>query len=226
MLSNIRLKKIADYIPYCGTVADIGSDHGKLGVELVLSGKAKHIIASDISEESLAKSICAAKRNGVSDKISCVLADGLDAVSDDADCIVIAGMGGRTIAGIIGKDAEKVKASQLVLCPHTEPDVLRKFLADNGFVISKEECIFDSGHYYMIICAAEGDMTLTEKDMLLGNMETVVCNSDYLDYLFSLKKKYENEISVMKKGGASSSDIDDKNRVLEIIRERIVWLNP
>ena len=42
-----RLQALADFVPQGSRVADIGTDHGYLAVELVKSGKAKFVVASD-----------------------------------------------------------------------------------------------------------------------------------------------------------------------------------
>ena len=51
-----RLKEIYDVIPYgLDVVADIGADHGKLIVAILLKNKAQRGFALDISEKSLDK---------------------------------------------------------------------------------------------------------------------------------------------------------------------------
>ena len=42
-----RLQAVADFVPQGSRVADIGTDHGYIAVELVKSGKAKFVVASD-----------------------------------------------------------------------------------------------------------------------------------------------------------------------------------
>lgn len=42
-----RLQALADFVPQGSRVADIGTDHGYLAVELVKSGKVKFVVASD-----------------------------------------------------------------------------------------------------------------------------------------------------------------------------------
>ena len=55
MTLSRRLKAIADKTPASDVVADIGTDHGYIPVYLIKKNIAQLVIASDISEASLAK---------------------------------------------------------------------------------------------------------------------------------------------------------------------------
>ena len=49
-----RLLCCAELVPPCGTVADVGTDHGYLAIHLLQSGRCAHAIASDLREKPLA----------------------------------------------------------------------------------------------------------------------------------------------------------------------------
>ncbi len=49
MLSK-RLSMILDLVEPCDTLADVGTDHGYLALEAILSGKAKQVIAADVRQ--------------------------------------------------------------------------------------------------------------------------------------------------------------------------------
>ncbi|MBF1729496.1 MAG: tRNA (adenine(22)-N(1))-methyltransferase TrmK, partial [Veillonella sp.] len=43
-----RLEAVFDIVPHAEAIADIGTDHGYLAVELIVRGKAKCVIAGDV----------------------------------------------------------------------------------------------------------------------------------------------------------------------------------
>ena len=49
-----RLLCCAELVPPCGTVADVGTDHGYLGIHLLREGRCSHVIAADLREKPLA----------------------------------------------------------------------------------------------------------------------------------------------------------------------------
>ena len=102
MLDN-RLTACAELVGGEGIVCDVGTDHAYLAAELINSGKCSKVIASDINEGPLDSARKTVEKYGITDKVELVLSDGLKNVSlDGVSDIVIAGMGGETIAAIIG----------------------------------------------------------------------------------------------------------------------------
>jgi tRNA (adenine22-N1)-methyltransferase len=160
MVKNIklpdRLKAIAAYINDGAAVADIGTDHGLLPVYLARNRLARRLIASDISADSLKAALRSAEKHNVTEKIEFITAPGLEGVVEaDVDTVVVAGMGGETIAGILS-DASWIKHRdiKLILQPQSRIDVLCRFLYDNGHLISDTKTILDRGRQYTIIVAA------------------------------------------------------------------------
>lgn len=148
-----RLSLCAEYVRRDSRLADIGTDHGYLPIALCESGKIPSALACDINPlplESAEKNIA---RSGLSDRIKIRLSNGLKKVgADEADDIVIAGMGGELIAAILGdcawiRDNEK----NLILQPMTRHDVLIKWLYENGFCIEEQGAIYDSKKVYTVM---------------------------------------------------------------------------
>jgi len=96
-----RLQTILSRIEKCETLADIGTDHAYLPIEAVRAGLCERAIACDIVAGPLhiaKKNIRAAQ---LEHKIDVRLGDGLRPLREnEADCIVIAGMGGMNIIEI------------------------------------------------------------------------------------------------------------------------------
>lgn len=156
MSLSYRLKLIAALVPDGARVCDIGTDHAYLPIELVKSGKASGVIATDIRQKPLEN----ARRNiekAQADNIDLRLCDGLSAVSsDEADTVIIAGIGGEVISGIISR-TEWLKHSPcplLILQPTTSPEELRRFLVSNGFEILSDTAIAENGKLYSVMTSS------------------------------------------------------------------------
>lgn len=136
-------------------VADIGTDHALLPIALVKSGKATHVIASDINKLPLEKASENIEREGLSDKIETFLTNGAIGLEGRAEEFVIAGMGGELITEIItASPFLKNPDFHLTLQPMTKIPVLRCFLWNNGFEIDNEVYLEDMGHFYTVISSS------------------------------------------------------------------------
>ena len=60
-----RLLCCAELVPPCGTVADVGTDHGYLGIYLLQSGRCARVIAVDLREKPLASARANAAAFGI-----------------------------------------------------------------------------------------------------------------------------------------------------------------
>lgn len=152
MLDN-RLHTVAEMVRQGSRVADIGTDHAHLPVWLVQNGKCPFAIASDIVPGPVAAAINTVNKSGESERVSVRLGDGLSTVlPDEVDDIVIAGMGGETIAAIL-QAALWVQNSRyrLILQPMTRAEVLRRYLWDTGFDIFSETPVQEGKHWYTVL---------------------------------------------------------------------------
>ncbi|MCR4617758.1 MAG: class I SAM-dependent methyltransferase [Lachnospiraceae bacterium] len=170
-----RLEGIVSMVPECEKVADIGCDHGYISVALVQRGIARSAIACDIKAgplEFAKKNIAKAGLEGIA---YVRLAPGLNALGEsEADCIVIAGMGMRTIAGILTEDMDKAKnADYLVLQPQSEIPEMRQFLGENGFYIIENKLMIEEDKYYfsMLVSSKNRPANGTVKKLVTGLKE-------------------------------------------------------
>lgn len=148
-----RLSFIAGLVNEGSSVCDVGTDHGYLPAFLYLSGKAKSVMATDINQKPLQSAQKNLERLGA-DGVKLVLCDGLSGVTrDDADTVIIAGMGGEVISGIISRAAFlRDETVSLILQPTTAAKELRLFLAQNGFRVERETAIGENGKIYSVMC--------------------------------------------------------------------------
>ncbi len=150
-----RLGAIAAMVRRGSKVADIGTDHGLLTIYLTQQHIASAAVATDIAASPAAvarKNVAAA---GLTDRIEVRVGDGLSPLSpDDADDIVIAGMGGETIADIL-EAAPWLKDTRyrLILQPMTHAEAVHAWLFKNGFTIREEHFLEDTGRHYVLLCA-------------------------------------------------------------------------
>ncbi|MCR5601500.1 MAG: Nif3-like dinuclear metal center hexameric protein [Ruminococcus sp.] len=171
MLDN-RLKKVAELVSGEGIAVDVGTDHAYLAADLIQSGKCQKVIASDVKEGPLDSARSTVEKYGVQDSVELVLSDGLDNVPlEGVTDIVIAGMGGETIAEIIGNSSvEKPENARFILQPMTKVELLRKKLYEYQYEITGEYAVEDKDKIYVIITAERSDdwKQLTECDSLYG----------------------------------------------------------
>lgn len=155
-----RLQAVAAYVPSCHVVADIGTDHGFLPAALIRVGRATRAIASDCKQSPLARARCTARELGLEDQVDFRLGDGLSVLAPgEADCAIIAGMGGETIAAILnGAPWAVAQLPLLVLQPMTRAEILRKWLPENGYAVRAERLVEDRGKIYPILVVAGGAM--------------------------------------------------------------------
>lgn len=190
-----RLALIASLTDY-GKVADVGCDHGKLGYYLVGTDRASKVIATDISAHSLAKARELARENGVSDLIETRLGDGLDPIDDEeADTVIIAGLGGDVISGILsraGKSGKKFRC--FLLSPNTHPEKVRKEIVKQGHKIVYDDMIECGGKVYTVIKTALGECTLDDMQTAFGAFYRT--NGNFVKYaqreLDILRQIYKN----------------------------------
>jgi Predicted SAM-dependent methyltransferase len=158
-LSN-RLSTIAELAGSSDCVADVGTDHGYVPIRLLSTGSTRHVIASDVNPEPLEHARMTAIEYEAEGGIDFVLSDGLSHLKrGSADTIIIAGMGGETIADILSRaDWIRDEGLKFVLQPMTKTGELIKFLFDNGLYIKDARLSEDAGEIYLIILAAAGKM--------------------------------------------------------------------
>ena len=143
-----RLETVLSLLTEGETLCDVGTDHGKLPVAALLSGKAKSAIAIDISAQSLQKAKLLAEREDV--PLRCLVGDGLTPLrKGEADAIVIAGMGGMEIVRIL-ENAPCV-FPRYVLVPHRDTPAVREYLKNKNARILRDIAVKEGEHFYFVI---------------------------------------------------------------------------
>lgn len=147
-----RLLACCRFIQPGNRVADVGCDHGYLGIHLLKNNIASHVIASDINEGPLNAAIFNSEKYGVRDRMQFFLSDGVKSIPRDFDAMVCAGMGGDTMISIL-EAAPWLKEGnyRLILqCQSKRPE-LRKYLGENGWFIREEAVLRDGKFLYTVM---------------------------------------------------------------------------
>jgi len=158
MLLSDRMRAVAGLVQPCRSIADIGCDHGYIAIELVRSKICQHVIAMDINSGPLDR----AKQNiadyGMQDYVETRLSDGVSALrEDEVDGIICAGMGGMLVLSILEQGKKRIgEMKQIILQPQSELGEVRSYLRGKGYLIDKEDMIYEDGKYYPMMRALPG----------------------------------------------------------------------
>ena len=158
MIIGKRLMAIAELVPPCAKLADIGTDHAYLPAYLVQNGKVLSAIAGEVNEGPYRSACAMIDRLGLTKQVTVRFGDGLAVLSPgEADTVIIAGMGGATMAGILSARPEVVAClKQIILQPMAASSAVRRWLTTHMWYVDDEVLVDDEGKLYEIISAKPG----------------------------------------------------------------------
>ena len=197
-----RLERVAAHVPAGARLADIGSDHGYLPVALMRRGAIAAAVAGEAALTPFRSAERTVLENGLDERISVRLADGLAAIdaADGITAISICGMGGETIRDIL--DCGKARLSgqeRLILQPNGGEQPLRQWLMDNGYRILSEEVLRENRFDYEIIVAERaGPVRYTAEELYFGPLQLQARSPAFLlkwQRLLKLKQKTLNNFA-------------------------------
>ena len=148
-----RLLCCASMVPPGARVADIGTDHGYLGIHLLQAGISPLVIACDLRKGPLENARRNARQFGAQDAMEFRLSDGLEKIApEEIDCAVLAGMGGDLIVRILSACSWRAREGlTLVLQPQSAGNVLRRWLYSEGLELLREEPVQDGSFLYTVM---------------------------------------------------------------------------
>ena len=199
-----RLSAVASLVREGCIVADIGTDHAYLLAHLLEEGRITKGIAADLRKGPLDN----AKKTLIDceqlENVKLVLSDGLDEIKKgECDDITIAGMGGILIKEILERTPWIFdKNIHIIAQPMTHGEILRKFLAENGFVIDKELAATDGKRHYCIISAYfDGEKRIAES--WYTYVGELIYNKDEVSqmYINKIVAALEKKLVAIKKAG-------------------------
>ncbi|UUY07037.1 tRNA (adenine(22)-N(1))-methyltransferase TrmK [Pseudomonas sp. J452] len=179
-----RLERVAAHVPAGARLADIGSDHGYLLVALMKRGVIAAAVAGEVAVTPFHAAQRSVRENGLSQRISVRLANGLAAIepADGITAISLCGMGGETIRDILDRDQARLSGEErLILQPNGGEQPLRQWLMDNGYRILGEEVLRENRFNYEIIVAERnGPVLYSAQELYFGPLQLQQRSSAFL----------------------------------------------
>ncbi len=212
-----RLKLVSSFVEKGSVFVDVGTDHAYLPIYLCENKISRYGTASDINSGPLE----IARRNlglaGLLDKVSLVLSDGLNNVdTDKLDTVIIAGMGGETIAGIL-EQSNLNNTHNIILQPMTQVSALRGFLAKNGYEIVSEALAEEENKIYHVLQVRKNLATidLNDNELYVGSKYQNKNDCTYRKFL-------EKELSRLEKiiSGMECAKNTDEDELLKVKKEK------
>lgn len=209
-----RLLCAASMVRGCTKIVDIGTDHAYLPAFLVMNKDVQDVLACDIGIGPLENARKTVEMYSLGNYIRLRISDGLKEVSEDeAEEIIICGMGGTLIAEILsGAEWIRKKGMHLILQPMTHSEDVRHFLCENGFVISEEQYIADNNRVYCCISADYTGNTESPSDGYCYFGKLPVTGDTALRFIGKRLQMLETKTDALEKA-------DPENEVLPKLRE-------
>lgn len=224
-----RLETIVKLARNSNSVADIGCDHGQVGVELLKSTGVTHVISTDISEKCLKKSEFLFASTGFQSEYDGRVGDGLKTLNrGEVDTVVIAGMGGDLIKDIVTYDIGKTLSFEnFIIQPMTNPDVVRETFYKLGYGLEKDLIVIEGSKYYFLMKFSSLTDKKLEKDwfytssLLRDSIETY---KEYLKFNLNKNNAIINEIKLnsSEKSDSRISELKRNNEKLRTLLEEKV----
>ena len=167
MILGNRLNTILKMAENSDTLLDAGCDHAYLAIEAIKTNTSKKVIASDVNEGPLKKASENVKRAGLFDKIELRLGSGIEVISEnEADTVVLAGMGGIFISEILDNNPALSKTvKRYILQPMNSKEDLRRYLLKNGYSVEYEALCEEKGKLYNILYVTPKEQNPYEKEI-------------------------------------------------------------
>ncbi len=218
---NRRLQACAGMVRKDCVVADIGTDHAYLPIWLVKKEIIPKAIASDINIGPLQKAAFNIRRYNAGRQVDARLSDGLELIfPNEADDIVIAGMGGELIADIIEKapwlkDAQK----HLILQPMTCAPELRSYLSAHGFSVKREQAVQDGGHIYTVMQAEYDPAQVQTGNVFLQIGILTADTEENRAYIAQQCGRLQKRANGLRQSGKQAEEADKTEQVLAQLKQ-------
>lgn len=149
----------ASFVTPGNRMCDVGTDHAYIPIALVQEGTVPSALAMDVNEGPLERAKEHIREFRLESCIHTRLSDGVQALHPgEADSVLIAGMGGALTIKILSEGRQVLESvKELILQPQSELDKVRRYLAESGYSIEREEMVQEDGKYYTVMKAVVGE---------------------------------------------------------------------
>lgn len=204
-----RIETIYNLIDKEDKVIDVGCDQAKLGI--MLAKRKQNSIASDVSENVINRAKKDIAILELDEYIDLRVSDGLENIKEnEADTLVLAGMGTHTMLEIISNTSLKFK--KIITISNNYHDILRSKMNEYNYKVEKEQIIKENNKYYNLIMFKKGQGKYTKKEIHFGLNH--IDEEKYKEYLEYLKNKY---LKIQNESNGQNTKI---NELLELLNEK------
>lgn len=213
MSLSVRLEEIAACMRQSKAIADIGTDHAYLPIELIQRGICKRALACDVRSGPLQRAKQHIQAADLQGRIETRLSNGFAQIeSGEVDAAIIAGMGGLLICEILQAENARPKnilkeMQQLILQPQSDWDAVRYTLHSLSFQIETERLVLDRDKYYWIFVCSQGCQRFEKRwqyryGQALAHKPTVI----FKDYLQQEEEKMRKILARLLQEAEAGSD--------------------
>lgn len=181
-----RLDALVKTLEGFDSVLDVGTDHAYLPIKALQENPRLDVSASDNKKGPLSQAKKNLEAAGFKDQVRLYLGEGLEALNEPVDVIVMAGLGGTTIQKMV-LDKADLDVKRLVCHPTNNPKAIRQLAHLSSFKIVDEIFDIDQGVPYTLIILEPGSVKYTEKELLYG---PILLKKRPKEYIELLKKEY------------------------------------
>lgn len=185
-----RLLCVIKMIDKDDNIVDVGADHGLIEKYLLENNHQGKILAVENKIGPLTR----LQKTLRGRKAEVILSDGLTNVKDEFDTAIFAGFGGLLITQILDRDLKNhQKINKIIIDAHHDIETLRRYLVSNGFMIDKEDLVYEKNHYYFIIRFLKGFKAYNDDELTFG-YKIKMC-SEFFNYQKDKINKLTNLIN-------------------------------
>lgn len=146
-------KRLLSIASMCGSFScvDVGADHGILTIFLASKEPTKTFLAIEnkIGPFNILKK---AVSESNLENISILYSDGIRDITNQYDCVILAGMGGLNVIAILKEHLEKTAFIDcFVVQVNSDIDILIQFLESCGYALSNYEYVYEEKQSYFIL---------------------------------------------------------------------------
>lgn len=217
-----RLLACAAFVNPGDRVADVGCDHGYLGIHLLQRGIARSVIAADLRKGPLQSARENAALYHTENKMEFYLSDGVQTIPRDFDTLVCAGMGAETMISIL-KAAPWLRDGRyrMILQCQIKTCLLRRYLTENGFRIREEQVLRDGKFLYTVMEAVwePGKEVLTPGQWYIPPVMLEAPDPDFPQYFNWIRGELDKIVT--SRGDSAPDWMQQASRELKAISETL-----
>ncbi len=217
-----RLEVIISFLKKGSYIADIGSDHAYVPINAVAKGIARKAIAI----ENKAGPYKAMKENiassGYGSLIASSLSDGLDELPEEADGLVLAGMGGLLVRDILFRGEKKLShISYVVIDAHSDYPPLLSYLAEQRFYPADDLFFYEKEKPYCVYLFEKGEKRppYSELELAFGPIEIRRKSKEWRRYNERKLAINEEILSSSSLPSEKKNELEKENRLIRLALE-------